>query len=137
MKWNSVLWAISLALLSPGVWPAEHAAAQQLAFRRDVPAPVARGCTDVTAAPAGTAQDAAEAARLLASARQAALLGDPRAAEDLLANAAALDTAAANIAFLHARALEEIGEPDRAVSEYCRYLRLAPDAQDADDVRQL
>lgn len=148
MKSNTLLTAMALALFAQGISPAARAAAQEPVLRRDVPPPVARDCRvdgtlppafAVSAASAGPAvpQDQAEAARLVASAREAALLGNPRTARDLLARAASADTSAANVAFLFARTLEELNELDEAAHEYCRYLRLAPDAPDAEDVRRL
>ncbi|HEX6132625.1 MAG TPA: hypothetical protein VFZ24_01505 [Longimicrobiales bacterium] len=137
MKSKKSLLAAVLALLSLVVSPAGPARAQELDLRRDVPAPTVRGCSTVTAVPHdGTAQDEREAARLVASAREAALLGDAAAARDLLQRAARTDTSAANIAFLFGRTLEELGVVEDAVREYCRYLRLAPDAPDTAEVRQ-
>lgn len=118
---------------------AGRAAAQQPGIKRDIPAPIPGSCSTVVRGSALTAaeQDPDEAARLVASAREAALLGQPRTARDLLERAVAVDTSAASHAFLFARTLEELDEADAAVREYCRYLALAPDAPDAADVRQL
>lgn len=137
MKPNKALLTIVLELCALGVCTAERAAAQEIVLRRDVPAPIARGCSAAAEPATGTLQDMDEAARLLAAAREAALLGDPRVARDLLARAASADTSTAGIAFLYARTLEELGEIDDAMREYCRYVRLAPAAADAEDVRQL
>lgn len=136
MKSKMLLLVTVLAL---GLHPRSPAAAQEIALRRDIPAPVAVDCTAADAAPVATpaTQDATEAARLVTAAREAALLGNPRTARDLLWEAAAADTSAANIAYLFARTLEELGEIELAVREYCRYLRLAPDAPDAADIRDL
>jgi tetratricopeptide (TPR) repeat protein len=140
MKSTISLLAPALALFALGIFPAQRTAAQEIGFRRDVPAPVVRDCSVAerdARTPVSASQDPREAARLAAAAREAALLGDPRTARDLLARAAHADTTAANIAFLFARTLEELGEIDDAVGEYCRYLQLAADAADADEVRAL
>jgi tetratricopeptide (TPR) repeat protein len=139
MKSNRILLAAALTLILPGICLVGTAQAQEPALRRDVPPPVAFECSHNAAAAdtrAGALQDPTEAARLVAAAREAVLLGDPRAARDLLDRAARADSTAPNIAFLFARTLEELGAVSDAVAEYCRYLRLAVDAPDADEVRQ-
>ncbi|HEX6307114.1 MAG TPA: hypothetical protein VFZ69_02935 [Longimicrobiales bacterium] len=136
MKLEKSLLAAVLALLSAGL-PAGRAHAQELRLVRDVPAAAVRDCNAIRAEQREAApQDEREAARLVSSAREAALLGDARGARDFLRLAARSDTGAANIAFLLGRTLEELGETDGAVREYCRYLRLAPDAPDTAEVRQ-
>lgn len=139
MKPSTPLIVAAVALLAPAMIPASPASAQEYDLRRDVPAPVARECDTAadSRTPGSTPQDPTQAARLVASAREAALLGDPVAARDFLAQAARADTAAANVAFLLARTLEELGSIDDAVREYCRYVQLAGDAPDAGEVRTL
>lgn len=136
MKFKTLLLVM---LFATGVYPARPAAAQEVTLWRDIPAPVPSDCASIDPAAVATPapQNATEAARLLAAAREASLLGNPRTARDFLWEAAATDTSAANIAYLFARTLEELGEVELAVREYCRYLRLAPDAPDAADIREL
>lgn len=117
---------------------AVRSSAQELSLRRDVPAPAPRECAPSGAGAAASArpEDAQEASRLAASAREASLLGDLRTARDLLGRAARLDPASENIAFLHARTLEELGEVELAADEYCRYVQLTENAAEAEQVRQ-
>lgn len=110
--------------------------AQQLPLRRDVPDPVPFECEAAHRTTGTTmAQDPQEAARLVGSAREASLLGDLRAARTLLAHAATLDTTAENIAFLHARTLEDLGEREQAAREYCRYAALTTNQAEAAQIQ--
>src|SRR5690606_8391794 len=139
MKSDQALLAAGLALTALAIL-SSRAEAQEPELRRDVPAPVARECSMIApnrADSPGVAQDADESARLVTAAREAALLGDLRRASELLERAARLDTSASNVAVLRARSLEELGSADEAATEYCRYLRLVPDAPDAEEVRAI
>jgi len=75
--------------------------------------------------------DRQEAERLASEANQAAILGDRDGAMALLQEAAELDPGSSAIAYRLARILEDAGEADAAVGEFCRYLALEPDAPDA------
>lgn len=130
-----------LALASAG-----DAQAQQLTLERDVPPVKWEGCSAVAAlstaadapapvflsqsapaivqpaSPADSARIHAE--RLAADATEAAVLGDSEAALQLLTRATTLNPASHVISYRRARALEETGDTDEAVIEYCRYLTL-------------
>lgn len=127
-----ILFALALTLAGR-----EPAFAQSLPLRRDVPAPTPAGCPEVAtfALPAISSADRQEAARLATEASNAAILGDHGAARDLLARAASRDPTAPHIAFRFGRTLEELGEAQQAVAQYCRYMELAGTAPDADEVR--
>ncbi len=110
--------------------------AQQLTLKRDLPSVSWPGCPLTGERPTGvTPAQSQDAERLAESATQAALLGDKAAALDLLTRAADLDATSASIAYRLARTLDELDRPKEALSAYCRYLALAPDASDAAEVR--
>lgn len=122
-----------LCLVAAGV------TAQELPLRRALPSAPADPCTVATAGISGTAQasadQAAEADRRVADANQAAILGDPQRALTLLTEAVALDATSPLLRYRLGRAMEEVGEEDGAVAEFCRYLALAPDGPEAVEVR--
>jgi hypothetical protein len=114
-------------------------AAQEVALRRSIPPASPGGCpagTPPSADRTATAVDTQEAARLTTAASHAAILGDHDAARELLVRASRLDAGAENVAYLLARTLEELGEVEAAVAEYCRYLQLATDAPDAQEIER-
>lgn len=115
---------------------AVSAPAQELPIKRNLPMIEGSPCPALPAPAPVSAADAEEAARLASSASQATILGDFRTARELLSRAARLDPTAEHIAYLLGRALEELGETDAALAEYCRYLALAPDAPGAPEARQ-
>ncbi len=126
--------SIALAVLAAGPGTS---AAQTLSPKRTVPEIPAGACATAEngspATPPATQRQEAE--RLRTAATQAALLGDPGEAGVLLERAARLNPTAAGIAYQLAGVLEELGDSDAAALEYCRYLALAPDAPDVNDVR--
>lgn len=111
-------------------------AAQGIQLRQEVPPLEPRECPAGMPGPPVPSADAEEAARLATAATHAAILGDHGEARDLLARAAALDPAAENVAFLFARTLDELGELELALREYCRFVSLAGDTPDARDIRE-
>lgn len=76
-----------------------------------------------------------EARELARSATEAALLGDPEEARDLLRRATEKDSRSPELAYRRARAHDELEEADPAVRWYCRYLALDPSGEDASRVR--
>ena len=113
--------------------------AQELPLRRALPPAPADPCgvatAEISGIPQTSADQAAEADRRVADANQAAILGDPQRALMLLAEAAALDPASPLLRYRLGRAMEEMGEEDGAVAEYCRYLALAPNGPEGAEVR--
>ena len=69
------------------------------------------------------------------AARQSAILGDAAAALSQLRGAAGLDPTDPNLAYELARAYENAGVLPSAAAEYCRFLSLAPNSNEAADVR--
>lgn len=117
------------------LWPSP-VEGQGVELRREVPPPQPWECAPSTVDRRVAPDDAREAARLRTEATHAAILGDQPAARELLARAAALDPTADDIAFLFARTLEELGEEERAIREYCRFVGLTEDAAEARNVRE-
>jgi tetratricopeptide (TPR) repeat protein len=111
--------------------------AQELTLKRTLPEVTWTGCP-ATGERIGnvTAAERQEGERLAESATRAALLGDKAAALDSLTRAADRDPSSRNIAYYHARILDELNRKKDALAAYCRYLALAPDAPDADEVRE-
>jgi tetratricopeptide (TPR) repeat protein len=126
-----------LGLVMAGLLASATAAPAQT-LNRELPAPRPGGCPPQVGEPPRETDTAArqQAARLVAEARNASVLGDDDAALGLLGRAAELDPAAENIAFLLARTLEQVGDAEGALREYCRYLQLTPGARDAAEVRE-
>jgi tetratricopeptide (TPR) repeat protein len=87
------------------------------------------------APPEGSAEARAQAAQLSSTAEQSIILGDLQRAEALLERAAELDPASADLAYRRARVLEESGDPEGAVTEYCRAIALAGEGMGAGDAR--
>jgi tetratricopeptide (TPR) repeat protein len=112
-------------------------AAQQLPLKRDVPAVAWAGCPQMAEKQSDVSPDRRqEAARLAEAATQASILGNKTAALDLLVRAAETDPTSTTIAYNLARTFDELERRTDAVAAYCRYLDLAPDVPDAQDVRQ-
>ena len=114
---------------------ARPAEAQQLAVKRTMPRIAWAGCAQESAPAPVPAARQQQAAALADSATQAAILGNTAAAAGLLANAARLNPASQDIAYRYARALEEAGRREDALAGYCRFMALAPDADDAAEAR--
>lgn len=127
----SGLWAVLLLVLAfPSL------GAQELPLKRDLPpgpceARVPVGVSSETP----SESDRQEAERLSSEANQAAILGDQDGAIVLLREAAELDPLSSAVAYRLARILEDAGEAEAALGEFCRYLALEPDAPDATDTR--
>jgi tetratricopeptide (TPR) repeat protein len=124
-------WAVLLLVVT---FPS--AGAQELPLKRDLPpgpceARVPVGVNSETP----SESDRQEAERLSSEANQAAILGDPDRAIVLLREAAELDPLSSAVAYRLARILEDAGEAEAALGEFCRYLALEPDAPDAGETR--
>lgn len=112
--------------------------AQELSLKRSLPADVPVLCESVgDAHPSSqlpTPSAVAEADRLLSSAQQATLLGELARARGLLDQAVVLDPTSARLAYHRARLLEQIGEVTAGFEEYCRYLALAPESAEKEEI---
>jgi len=136
-KWNQarlglpLLWQVASVL-----WlSASPLAAQELPLKRDIPGSTPYQCPagDVAAHPG--AAERTQARQIAATAAQAVILGDLQRARSLLDRATELDPSSEDLAYRHARVLEELGERTAAMSEYCRALTLDPKGAAASDAR--
>ncbi|MEZ4417616.1 MAG: tetratricopeptide repeat protein [Gemmatimonadota bacterium] len=112
-------------------------AAQQLPIKTAVPERTIGICPAIEAPDPGlvTEADRQEAARLTTSATQAAIIGDHQQARSLLRRAARLDPLDPDVAYLLARASDEVSDRQGALEEYCRYLSLAPESAESAEVQ--
>lgn len=130
---------LALASLLPALLAPTAARAQQKVppLKREVPPPRAMTCRDVAPpAPARASANAAEAQKQESVGMQAALVGNLTAAETALSRARALDPTEPRIAYELGRVLEQLGRKKDAVTAFCHYLSLAPDAPDSADVQR-
>ncbi|MEX2466934.1 MAG: tetratricopeptide repeat protein [Gemmatimonadota bacterium] len=109
--------------------------AQELPFQRDYPGAGPSTCPVFEAPSSGSEEARAQAGQLASSAAQAVILGDLERAGALLERAAELDPASADVAYRRARVLEDSGETEEAVVEYCRTIALAGDGSGARDAQ--
>ncbi|MBY0490951.1 MAG: tetratricopeptide repeat protein [Gemmatimonadaceae bacterium] len=108
----------------------------RLSPKRTLTVGPAPGCDVVPPGQAPAARrDNAEARRLATAGQEASLVGDQTAARDAFLRAAQLNPGDERIAYDLARALEELNDSTRAVTELCRYLTLSPAGREAADVR--
>lgn len=98
------------------------------------PDPVAEMCELVPAQSLVSLSSLAIVDSLLAQGSEAAILGDHDVAAELLRQAAMLDPGNPVIAYRLGRTLEDRGESDLAVKEYCRFLQIAPAGSDRAEV---
>lgn len=125
------LWTVLvLALAFPSL------GAQELPLKRDLPPGPCEARVPVSVSSESPSEsDQQESERLSAEANQAAILGDQNGAIALLREAADLDPLSSPVAYRLARILEDAGEAEAALSEFCRYLALEPDGPDAAGTR--
>jgi tetratricopeptide (TPR) repeat protein len=81
------------------------------------------------------AEARAQARQLASDAAQAIVLGELARAEELLLGATELDASSFELAYQHARVLEDLLRPADAMAEYCRALALEADHDGAADAR--
>jgi hypothetical protein len=126
----SVLLLVAIATAAPAVARAQSTTPDTVPTR----ALPARCVAPKPMAP--VSDSARSAARALADRAQAAsIVGDNAAAAALYQQAAELDPADPGIAYALGRGYEAAGDT-RAMTEYCRFLALSPNAPEAPDVRQ-
>jgi tetratricopeptide (TPR) repeat protein len=118
---------------------AGRAGAQRLAPKPALATSGPTGCASYAATPAAPAAtgpgDDAEARQLIADGQEAALQGEHAAARDAFSKAAMRAPSNARVAYYLGREYEALDSATAAVREYCRYLALAPNAPDGDEVR--
>lgn len=125
---------VSLALV------ASAAGAQRVAPRETLqqsapPVPSRAACVPLPTLAAPSAEQQRQAQEIAQRGQQAAILGDRAAARDQLRQASVLDPTNPDLAYQLARAEESTGSGTEAISAYCRFLALAPDAPEAADSR--
>lgn len=96
----------------------------------------ADACIAFAPPPSAALTSTAAVDSLLAAGSTAAILGDSYSAGELLREASELDPGNPVIAYRLARIYDERGETDLALHQYCRYLQVAPQADDSDHVRE-
>lgn len=114
------------------------ARAQTLAPKRTLAATAPQGCAALLPAantPAGPSGDDAETRRLTGAGQEASLQGEHEAARDAFIQASRRSPNNASLAYYLGREYEALNANNDAVKEYCRYLRLSPNARDADEVQ--
>jgi tetratricopeptide (TPR) repeat protein len=131
--------ALTLATVLVGGLDAQEAAVLEvLPLKRDLPALPADACEAraYMFAPVATpsAEAAAEAQRLASEASQAAILGQYEQARELLNRAAALDRTSTSVSYALGRLLEDGGDQEGALREYCRFLTLGGESSETEEV---
>ena len=110
--------------------------AQELVVKRTIPGEVRQSCPPF-APPLQPSSDQREAAsREFAAGTQSAIVGELAAARERFQRAGDLDPTNPSFAYQLARTLEDLGDPESAAREYCRFVFLAPEATDAADVKE-
>lgn len=124
-----------LAALAAALLLAAPTAAQELPLKREIPGVDPFECPSSPTPVQPDPTERSQARQLASSASQELILGNRERARDFLARANQLDPASAGHAYQHARVLEDLGESEVAVAEYCRALGLNLDGPDAEDAR--
>ena len=107
-----------------GLAGATSLSAQELPLLRDYPGLGPYECPAPAEPVEPTDDQRARAAQLISDASQASILGDLEAARELLGQASEADATSPEVAYRHARALEDVGMGEEAISEYCRAMAL-------------
>jgi len=111
---------------------------QELSLQRNYPGPGPFECPAPLEPVGPTEDERVRASQLMSDALQASILGDLEAARSLLGQAADADRTSPEVAYRHARALEDLELRDDAILEYCRAMALgALDAGIADSRARL
>ena len=110
-------------------------AAQELALERDYPGFGPFECPTPVAYATPAPEDQTQAGQLASDAIQAVILGELLRAQDLLARATELDPSSAELAYRHARVLEDMEVHAQAMNEYCRSLELGAEDSGILDAR--
>jgi tetratricopeptide (TPR) repeat protein len=126
---------VRVSLLWLSVWGFTPLSAQELTLQRNYPGlgPFACPAPDAILEPAP--DDRVQAGQLASDAVQAVILGELLRAEELLVRATELDPASSELAYRHARVLEDLLRSEDAMAEYCRTLSLGAEADAAGDTQ--
>jgi tetratricopeptide (TPR) repeat protein len=104
-------------------------------LQRSYPGPGPFECPALVTPVTPTEDEEVRARQLASDAIESSILGDLEGARTLLAEATAADGTSAELAYRHARALEDVGLLDPAILEYCRALSLGSGQTDIQDSR--
>ncbi len=105
-------------------WCVTPLAGQELALQRDYPGSGPYVCPAFAVPVEPSPEDRGRAGQLASDANQAMILGDLERVDALLARSADLDGTSADLAYRHARVLEDLGSIERAMIQFCRALDL-------------
>jgi tetratricopeptide (TPR) repeat protein len=133
MRLLSYLMLVPLAVLA--AVGTRGVAAQSLPFKAEVAGLARFECTVLSRPELPTEEEAAQARQLGGTARQAVILGDLDRARGLLERAVSLDGGSAALVYQFGRVLEDLGDVEAAVLQYCRSLAFGADDADAQDAR--
>jgi len=103
-------------------------AAQDIPLQRDYPGLGPLVCPTFAAPVHPEPEQRAQASQLASDAAQAVILGEMLRAEELLLGATELDASSFELAYQHARVLEDLQRSADAMGEYCRSLSLDAEA---------
>lgn len=109
--------------------------AQSLAYKLEVAGLDRFECSVLSRPDPPTQEEVEQARQLGGTARQAVILGDLERARGLLNRAVSLDGGSAALAYQLGRVLEDVGEVEGAVQQYCRALAFGAEEADAQDAR--
>ncbi len=126
------------ALLSVFGWSTlpSKVSGQALPFHRDYPGSGPYQCLPIGPLTEPTPAEQTQALQLASTADQAMILGDLERARALLARATELDPASTQLAYRHARVLEDLGQTGSAMDEFCRVLAGDAGADGVQDAQQ-
>lgn len=127
---------VSITFLAAMSWCPMALAGQTLPLQRDYPGSGPFQCPTPLTPGQPTAAQRAQAGQLASDAVQAVILGDLERAEALLSRAAEVDMSSADLAYRHARVLEDLDRIDGAMLEFCRSMSLNAESSDIDDAQQ-
>lgn len=115
---------------------AAPSAAQELELKREYPGSSTFECAPAPAFDPPSEEARTQAAQLASGAGQAVILGDLGRARTLLARATQVDPSSAELAYRHARVLEDLGERQAAMAELCRFLAFGSEPEGTSDARE-
>ena len=128
-------WLVVVATLALGIFSPSSASAQALQVKTVIEGLEAFECSVFGIPEPASAEEAAQAAQLGSAAGQSLVLGDLARARELLARAVSLDPGSPDLAYQYGRVLEDLGESNDAVLQYCRALAFGASDEDALDAR--
>jgi Flp pilus assembly protein TadD len=108
---------------------------QELPLKRNVPGADSIVCPEVDLSVRPTEEEQTEARRIGSDANNESILGDRERASELYARAVELDPLSAELAYRFGRVLEELGEVDSAITQFCRAQALGSREQGFGDAR--